>query len=206
LETGSRVDVYLFYSFDLVESSRLKAQKFAQFNWVELFQYFHGVCRRLMAARGVEHAVVWKYLGDEILFYQRIGDALEVEQTIRAIDRTLSALTQELAASEKYGAAAEYISFRAIAWLAPVLSTSHDITAKMAKLMAQLQDLKLVPEDQMIHDRENHIVDFLGPKTDAGFQLAAAARPERITISAEIADFLRGSDRPVLDAIIDAGA
>ncbi len=206
METGSRVDVYLFYSFDLVESSRLKAQKFAQFNWVELFQHFHSSCRKLIASRGVEHAVVWKYLGDEILFYQRVGNALEVEQTIRAIDRTLSALTQELNESEKYSAAAEYISFRAIAWLAPVLSISHGVTAKMAQLMAQLEDLKLVPEDQMIHDRENHIVDFLGPKTDAGFQLAASARPERITISAEIADFLRGSDRPLLDAIIEAGA
>lgn len=58
MQSGSRVDVYLFFSFDLVGSSLLKAQRFNRFHWVELFRHFHGECRRQIASRGVEDAVV----------------------------------------------------------------------------------------------------------------------------------------------------
>ena len=205
MQSGSRVDVYLFFSFDLVGSSLLKAQRFNRFHWVELFQYFHSECRRQIVSRGVEDAVVWKYLGDEIFFYQRISTPYQVEHSIRAIDRALVALTQDLGSSAKYAAAAEYISIRAIAWTAPVLSFAEGISAKMTDLVAELEGADLLPNDQMIHDRENNILDFLGPNIDTGFDLAASARPEHISISPALADFLRGTERPMLDAIIEAG-
>jgi hypothetical protein len=206
VEAGSRVDVYLFFSFDLAGSSRVKARKFDRFHWVELFRYFHSECRRHIVSRGVENAVVWKYQGDEILFYQRIETAYQVEHTIRAMDRTLIALTRELAESAKYSAAAELLAIRALAWIAPVLSFAESVSEKMAALVGELEKLDLLTGDHMFHDRENSILDFLGPNIDTGFALAASARPERITISNELADFLRGSDRPILDAIIAAGA
>lgn len=206
METGSRVDVYLFFSFDLVGSSGVKAQKFERFHWVELFRYFHSECRRHIVSRGVENAVVWKYQGDEILFYQRIETAYQVEHTIRSMDRTLGALMRELGESAKYSAAAEHLAIRALAWIAPVRSFAENVPEKMAVLVAELEKLDLLTGDQMFHDRENSILDFLGPNIDTGFRLAATARPERITISPELADFLRGSDRPVLDAIIAAGS
>ena len=62
-----------------------------------------------------------------------------------------------------------------------------------------------IASDSLIHDRENHILDFLGPNIDTGIQLAVSARPEHITISAALAEFLRGTERPMLDAIIAAG-
>ena len=206
MESGSRVDVYLFFSFDLVGSSHLKAQKFDRFHWVELFQYFHNECRRQIASRGIAGAVVWKYLGDEVLFYQRIGSAIEVERTIRAMDRSLGSLAQDIGESAKYAAAVKYISIRAIAWIAPVLSYAENVSPKMAALVADLEREDLLPEDQLYHDRENNILDFLGPNVDTGFQIAVSARPEHITISAALADFLRGTDRPVLDAILEAGS
>jgi hypothetical protein len=115
------------------------------------------------------------------------------------------ALTQDLGSSAKYAAAAEYISIRAIAWTAPVLSFAEGISAKMTDLVAELEGADLLPNDQMIHDRENNILDFLGPNIDTGFDLAASARPEHISISPALADFLRGTERPMLDAIIEAG-
>jgi hypothetical protein len=205
VKSGSRVDVYLFFSFDLVGSSVLKAQRFERFHWVELFQFFHSECRRQITKRGVENAVVWKYLGDEVLFYQRITTAYQVEHTIRAIDRALGALAQDIRDSAKYAAAAPYISVRSLAWTAPVVSFAEDVPAKMTALVAQLEASELLPDDQMIHDQENHILDFLGPNIDIGFRLGTAARPEHITISPALADFLRGSERPILDAIIEAG-
>jgi hypothetical protein len=205
VQSGSRVDVYLFFSFDLVGSSLLKAQRFNRFHWVELFQHFYSECRRQIVSRGVENAVVWKYLGDEVFFYQRIGTPYQVEHTIRAIDRALAALTQDLGANAKYAAAAEYISIRAIAWTAPVLSFAESVPEKMTELVTQLEEADLVPNDQMIHDRENNILDFLGPNIDTGFHLAESARADHISISPALADFLRGTERPMLDAIIEAG-
>jgi hypothetical protein len=206
LEAGSRVDVYLFFSFDLVGSSRLKARTFDRFHWVELFGYFHSECRRQIASRGVQNAVVWKYLGDEVLFYQRIETAYQVEHTIRAIDRALAALAQDLAGSAKYAEAAEFVSIRALAWNAAVLSFTEKVSPKMAALVAELEVAEMLPLDQMIHDRENDILEFIGPDIDTGFQLAVSARPDHITISAALAEFLRGTERPMLDAIIEAGS
>ncbi len=177
VKSGSRVDVYLFFSFDLVGSSRLKAQHFDRFHWVELFQYFHSECRRQIATRRVENAVVWKYLGDEVLFYQRIKSAYEVEHSVRAIDRALGAITHDLSESAKYAAASEYVSVRALAWTAPVLSFSEDVPEKMAALVTQLESAGLLPDDRMIHDQETRIIDFLGPGIDTGFALGASARP-----------------------------
>lgn len=205
MELSPRVDVYLFFSFDLVGSSRLKTHQFDRFHWVELFRYFHSECQRHIASRGVEHAVVWKYLGDEVLFYQRIETPYQVEHSIRSIDRTLNAFMNELRESAKYGAAAQYVTIRALAWLAPVLSLAENVPEKMSLLVRELAKLELLTGDQMFHDRENQILDFLGPNIDTGFQLHKTARTERITISADLADFLRGSERPVLDAIIEAG-
>ena len=205
MEAASRVDVYLFFSFDIVGASRLKAQKFERFHWVDLFRYFHSECRRQIANRGVENARVWKYLGDEILFFQRIDTAYQVEHTIRAIDRTLGAFAHDLGQSAKYSAAAEHISLRALAWIAPVLSFAENIPDKMAALVNELKTLNLLTGDHMFYDAETQILDFLGPNVDVGFQLAASGRPERITISDDLAEFLRGSDRPILDAIMEAG-
>jgi hypothetical protein len=196
----------LFFSFDLVGSSRLKTHEFERFHWVDFFRYFHSECRRHIASRGVENAVVWKYLGDEVLFYQRIETAYQVEHAIRSIDRTLAAFTNELRESAKYGAAAQYVTIRALAWIAPVLSLAENVPEKMTELVRELAKLELLTGDRMFHDRENQILDFLGPNIDTGFQLQKTARPERITISADLGEFLRGSERPVLDAIIEAGS
>ncbi len=200
-----RVDLYLLFAFDLVGSSALKAVEFAEFHWVEFIAYFYSQCRRLIASHGVENAHVWKYLGDEVLFYQRVATAYEVEHSIRAIDRVLSELKQELSESAKYAAAAEHVSLRAIAWTAPVLSHAEVVPEKMATLVEELEKAKLLTRDKLIADPENHVVDFLGPNIDTGFALATSAREMQITISEELADFLRGTERPLLDAIIDAG-
>ncbi len=206
MEPGSRVDVYLFFSFDIVGSSRLKERSFDRFHWVDLIQYFYSECRRLVAVNGVQSAAVWKYLGDEVLFYERIGTAYQVEHSIRAIDRVLNTFMRELGESAKYAGAAASISLRATAWIATVLSYAADVPPKMAALVAELEESHLLTDNRLLDDRENHLVDFLGPNIDAGLALRTTARELQITISLELADFLRGSDRPILDAIIEAGA
>ncbi len=109
-----------------------------------------------------------------MLFYQRIETAYQVEHSIRAIDRTLGALMNEFGENAKYAAATEYISIRALAWIAPVLSFAENVSPKMTALVGELEERELLTGDQMFHDRENQILDFLGPNIDTGFQLAAS--------------------------------
>ena len=146
LETGSRVDVYLFYSFDLVESSRLKAQKFAQFNWVELFQHFHSfVPEADRQPRQWEHAVVWKYLGDEILLLparrERAGGRTG---PFAPSTCTLSALTQELNGEREIlrRGRIHLVPGHRVAGALGAFYLARRHAAKMAQLMAQLEDLK----------------------------------------------------------------
>jgi len=110
----------------------------------------------------------------------------------------------EFGASAKYAAATEYISIRALAWIAPVPSFAENVPAKMTELVDELERRELLTGDQMFHDRENQILDFLGPtSTPVPARRIRATRADYDQLRA--GDFLRA--RPsVLDAIIEAGS
>ena len=56
--------VYLFCSFDIVESTYLKS---INPQWAKLFNQFYDSSLRDLEKQGFEF---WKYVGDEVLFYK----------------------------------------------------------------------------------------------------------------------------------------
>ena len=58
--------VYLFCSFDIVESTYLKS---INPQWAKLFNQFYDSSVRDLEKQGFEF---WKYVGDEVLFYKKL--------------------------------------------------------------------------------------------------------------------------------------
>jgi class 3 adenylate cyclase len=179
-----RFDVYQFWSFDLVGSSALKSQTFESFHWVDLIRDFYHQCAALQQQLGVRDASVWKYIGDEILFYKIAGPS-QIEDTVKAVFRVLDAYTTQLAASTKFADAAPHISIKAFAWIAPVMTY-----VEASETDAAFEEIarSLPCDDQVIE--ESGRVDFLGPNIDAGFRLAEFARQKQLVVSAALAHYL----------------
>jgi len=182
---SARFDVYLFWSFDLVGSTALKAKSFETFHWVDVIRDFYHQCEALLQRLGVEDARVWKYIGDEVLFYRRIVQPAQIEDTVRAIFRGLDGYTTELATSTKYAEVVPYVSIKAFAWLVPVMSYVHAAGAndEFADVAGSIRG-----DDQIIE--ENGRIDFLGPNIDAGFRLAQFARKKQLVLSGALAAYL----------------
>jgi class 3 adenylate cyclase len=180
-----RFDVYLFWSFDLVGSSALKSKSFESFHWVDVIRDFYHQCAALLPQLGVSDAVIWKYIGDEILFYRRIADRNNIEHTVKAVFRVLDAYTTQLAASNKFADAAPHISIKAFAWMAPVMSY---VDSPQPEAVFDEIARALPGDDQVIE--ESGRLDFLGPNIDAGFRLAQFARQKQLVLSAALARYL----------------
>lgn len=177
-----RFDVYLFWSFDLVGSTALKAKSFGTFHWVDVIRDFYHQCDALLQRLGVDDAQAWKYIGDEVLFYRRIARPAQIEDTVRAIFRVLGAYTAELSTSTKYAEAARHVSIKAFAWLIPVMSYTN-ISSETSPEIASLGG-----DDQIIE--VNGRIDFLGPNIDAGFRLAQFTRKKQLVLSGALASYL----------------
>jgi hypothetical protein len=186
-ERAFRLDVYVFFSFDLVGSTNLKSRTLVGYNWIDVIKYFYARCEDLLRSFQVTDAIVWKYIGDEVAFYRRITCPDQIEQAVSAIFRCLEAFVLELPQS-KYGDAAEYISIKAISWLAPIKSYVDGLHADKVRAFKEVSD-GFKGDDQLIEQESK--IDFLGPNIDAGFRLAIFARKKQLVLSPALAYYLK---------------
>lgn len=61
--------IYLFFSFDLVNSTKFKSRY--KRKWPIVFDQFYSRITKEMI-ENVKGSVVWKYIGDEVLFYKKV--------------------------------------------------------------------------------------------------------------------------------------
>lgn len=165
---------YLFLSADLVNSTGLKT---AKTTWTALFSSFYrSFPKRLNAsideqnsrfkkthkAANLKHPIVWKLVGDEILFYLEVSGFYErVLFTIAAFKKAIVAHNND---DEAY-------KIRGTVWFANV-DRKH-------------RNQKICPSVQ-----GHPLFDFLGSDVDTGFRLCKYSSPEKLIISAETAILL----------------
>src|SRR5688572_13821488 len=63
-------DLFAFFSFDLVESTRYKSQ--AGNRWLLVTKQFYEIIEDQLSKR-LPQVRLWKYVGDELLLYKRIS-------------------------------------------------------------------------------------------------------------------------------------
>lgn len=164
------VRTYLFMSFDLVNSTIFKqhhSEKWAS----ETSEFYRSAAQGVLAR--LPRASVWKYAGDEILFYCSAQNVEEVKSWVTSGYEILGALDQQVAQRSD-----AQLRVKGICWAA--LASTEQSTGLAA------------PNVVFIHasDAGGASRDFLGPEIDAGFRLGGSTCQRTLALSAELAAFL----------------
>jgi hypothetical protein len=193
-----KLEIYLFFSFDLVGSTALKAPErtteFDKFSWVEVIQHFYGICRQAIRDFSIGPVSVWKYVGDEVLFYLQVTDRKQIGKCVSAVFQTLDYYVKELSNSQ-YSEAAKYISVKAVAWLTPVRRYVKELAAEHEDKCKDFSG-RFVGDDRILDNAESDenraalLLDFLGPNIDAGFRISKFARKKQLVVSPGLAYYL----------------
>lgn len=176
-------DFYVFFSFDLVNSTRYKS--IDRDRWPLVISRFYelvkdGITKRLAGVR------LWKYIGDELLLHKRIrfsGDIYDcVPQAHDVLLTTIERLHREFPDTKPI------LSVKGVVWCARVHQVApQDIAALPAEVERKpYRNIVLPPSDADLREG----TDFLGPDIDVGFRIAHEARGKRLVVGADLAYLL----------------
>ncbi|MBU1042178.1 MAG: NUDIX domain-containing protein [Proteobacteria bacterium] len=171
--------VYLFFSFDLVNSTQYKMIN--QDSWPITITKFYEYLEQAVHKR-FTNAKVWKYVGDEVLFYSRVSCRPDIHKSIPKI---YDILIESIGVLDRVDVKAKnYLSTKATAWIANVLHIEpHDMSSS-PKEYEKLGSRNIVYVQPSDHNTA--FIDFLGPDIDAGFRIAKHAIRKRLVIGADL--------------------
>ena len=186
-DSAKREEFFIFYSFDLVNSTQFKT-RYPQ-KWPRLTSEFFETVERLMQdnfiklPKGVT-AKRWKYAGDEVLFYQKVTKAGDCDHALPIARKVLDDAIVQIQTNES---AAELLSIKGAVWCARTVrykaAAEETQGHRFKELEGQCRNIVVG------YDPENRgqNLDFLGPEVDAGFRVAKLATRGRLLVSADLA-------------------
>ncbi|MCR8927454.1 hypothetical protein NLI92_002838 [Priestia megaterium] len=175
LTGDSDAGIYLFYSFDLVNSTVFKTQY--KNDWPSVIQKFYELVRRKIQTTH-EKTRVWKYIGDEVLFYKRVSSIAELYLAPNFCIETIETVTSQLYASYKFTKKKLFI--KGTVWIANVHEQGENNSSETEQ--------NIVFQVDGIKGERNK--DFLGPQIDLGFRLSKFAQKGKVLVSSELAYLL----------------
>lgn len=154
-------DVYVFVSFDLVNSTKLKYQ----------YQNWLGLVKRFIDASNKDWDGIhfWKFNGDEILFYAKIVSLNQLSKLLRTVYSRSKALTNELKqlllSDNKSNNAEDLVGLKTSIWTACVSDDENSLNSRL-----------------------DHIdsIDFAGINMDEGFRMSKCAIQNKIIVDPKI--------------------
>jgi 8-oxo-dGTP pyrophosphatase MutT (NUDIX family) len=170
--------LYLFFSFDLVNSTQFKTTY--PDDWPVVVRRFYDFVAAEVTTR-LTSAILWKYVGDEILFYKRVTIRKDIHECLPAIHDAVDTTIAHLHSS--YSKTRELLSLKSAVWIA---LTEFIPPGDSAKVDPQTPNI-IVPTGRHPESAER---DFLGPDIDTGFRIAQFARRRRVAVSAHLAYLL----------------
>ena len=178
LLTEPRAGVYLFFSFDLVNSTQFKSAQ--PDNWPRVITRFYELVSAELTTR-VSSAIVWKYVGDEVLFYKEVIDKEDIHVALPAAYAALLATMDVL--HKNYPSSRELLAVKGTVWIAeasPILPSEATKTDEKSRNV-------IVETGRSPAGLKR---DFLGPDIDVGFRISKFALRRRLVVSAELACLL----------------
>lgn len=177
--------IYLFLSLDLDNSTSLKEFEIA---WPLILSHFYDIANHEIRKDASIIIELWKYIGDEILFYAKIVNMLEIEQCLKAFyqaSETIASLINNLFPS------GTKLAIKATSWLAEAIYMPPDdlrsTRVKFERFHPNIRNLIIqIPSTSTQVPQ----LDFIGPDIDVGFRISKFAHHGFITISAELARIL----------------
>ncbi|TGN17345.1 hypothetical protein [Leptospira idonii] len=171
---------YIFLSFDLVNSTELK-EKFPT-DWHLTIQRFYQLTNKEISSK-IEDIKVWKYYGDEIIFYYK---PKTIESIIALFELASSALKSIIDALHKFNETQrKLISVKSVIWSASVAESDNQ-TYDTLTPKENLRNIQVSLNS--FYDKP--LLDFIGSDIDLGFRIAKFSMREKIVVSAELMFFL----------------
>ena len=162
--------ILLFFSFDIVGSTLYKAKnrKTWHNDYIKTFEQL-----RMLIHRKIKRAVLWKGLGDELLYYVELTDPESIPEYVSLIYETLQEMNRCDDGKEK-------LYLKSTAWLS-IVGDGRDVPDDVDYSAADL----FVNNDTGIQ-----VVDFYGADIDTGFRIAKEARKSQLILSFDLAQIL----------------
>ncbi|WP_053402477.1 NUDIX domain-containing protein [Priestia koreensis] len=176
---------FLFVSFDLVNSTAFKS--LYPNKWPVIFRRFYELVEN-HALKSFINSKVWRYAGDEILFYKQIDKISDLYDVPRIAHRVIKVVLEAL--NSKYAETKNLLFIKSTLWIAEATYVeSQDLTESETILNNLIINFD-------IGQKRN--VDFLGSDIDLGFRIAKFAQRDKVIISAELA-YLLYKERGIIE-------
>lgn len=163
--------LFILFSVDVIDSTAMKARMANKSDgWLPLFKRFYTAFPKMLFAKS-NSFMLWKYVGDEILFYVEINEIETVSTYVKYFKKTLEEWNNRIYENkEKINYEEAYTYLKGCVWIAQTpkidkeLHMDYDLQAKGSKVL----------------------IDFVGPSVDCGFRIAKFASKAHLMISVDI--------------------
>lgn len=187
-------EIYIFLSFDLVGSTKLKTEQKTSESWPDIILKFYEMVKSEMENK-IPQISVWKYLGDEVLLYVSIEDmnsdsvVYSMPQTVFDVQKKISEDIKDV--FKNYELSDLFI--KSTIWIAGVKSVESK--------KINTEECSNLPSDKVYGNRKitlgrGNLTDFVGPDMDIGFRIAKFAYKKKVVISANFAYLLYSMSKP----------
>ncbi len=196
----------LFLSADIAGSTAYKQRMMTTEleTWpsvfIKFFQGLPGYFKDSLESRTLELAnpdlvrapapVLWKAIGDEIVFWQEVRSEDHVGLAVLAWRDAILKFRGDLKAPN--------LDVKAAAWTASFPFPNREIAVPKALDAARMPAQAISANEEFLEQHDDHVLDFIGPNIDTGFRLAARSNPNQFQVSLEVAEIL--VDFPLADA------
>lgn len=178
---AAHVDVVLFFSYDIVGSTKYK--ELHPDDWAgKIKKIFEAIKQRVNTEIKIAH--IWRILGDEIIFVMKVsGKQMKFsEQAILSDSVAVIYKILQEAIDEIEGETKE-LSLKAAAWIGIVSDEEHyETDTKIPKKYKNLFYKYTVDET-----RNRKIFEFMGNDIDAGFRIKQFTYSRQLVLSFELA-------------------
>lgn len=182
---AAHVDVVLFFSYDIVGSTKYKALHPG--SWAgEIKKAFESIKRRVNSE--LSEAYIWRVLGDEIIFVMKVSgkqmkfsEQAILSDSVAVIYKILQEATDEIEGGTKE------LSLKAAAWIGIVSDEEHyETDTKIPKKYKNLFYKYTVDET-----RNRKIFEFMGNDIDVGFRIKQFTYSRQLVLSFELAYLIK---------------
>lgn len=206
-ETAPEYRIRLFLSVDLVGSTAYKSKDGnTNLKWIKAFQKFYGefpkqfaknykaICAEtpeVCADEAENLPKVWKTIGDEIIFVNRVNSITHLGAYVRAFSDTLIEFGREVQS-------AFALNTKGNGWIAAFPNPNRSIHLSVNGSDPLIGESEILTEEfEAEVDKNPSNYDFLGKGIDGGFRIARNSSVESLTISPALAYLLCKAKRNV---------
>lgn len=186
-EADSEYDgVYMFFSFDLVNSTRFKV--LYPTKWADVFTFFYKKISYIMESY-IKNTMVWKYIGDEVLFYQKLLCESSLYKNLPKVFKVKEETMANLI--KTFPEVKNKLDIKVTVWISFVTESKYINDNKSNIIITGLDrgDMYKLSGQGGKEESDNNLssVDFLGPDIDSGFRIAKYTEKAKIVVGAKLA-------------------